>query len=349
MKVILLAPTPPPRGGIAGWTERMQHAKLKNGWEIAVVDEKLQGGREVFGEKAKRNIFSEIKRCFYIWRGLKKELKCEDAKVVQSCIPATTTAMLRENICALITRKHDRKFIIHFRCTLPNMVKGTAAGLVLRRFTSKADAIFVLNSQSKEFLEKSGCKAQIEIIPNFIENESIREKDFFREEIEKLVYVGGVIPEKGCDLIINAARLLPEIEFCLVGKNGMQGYEIPSNVILTGEVDKKAVEAYLQDADGFIFASRFYGEGFSNALAEAMAHGLPCIVTDWAANRDMIENKGGIVLNQSSPDELIKAIKELEASEKRSECGKWNVQKVLENYTEQIITSKYVDVYERLL
>ena len=40
MKVVLLAQTPPPHGGIAGWTERMLKARLKNGWEVVVVDEK---------------------------------------------------------------------------------------------------------------------------------------------------------------------------------------------------------------------------------------------------------------------------------------------------------------------
>ena len=41
MNVVLLAPTPPPYGGIAVWTDRMKKAKLKNGWKVKVVDEKI--------------------------------------------------------------------------------------------------------------------------------------------------------------------------------------------------------------------------------------------------------------------------------------------------------------------
>ena len=71
-KVVLLAPTPPPIGGIAAWTVRMMNANLPNNWKVEVVDEKISGKREFFGDKTKINVKSEIKRCFGIWNGLKK-------------------------------------------------------------------------------------------------------------------------------------------------------------------------------------------------------------------------------------------------------------------------------------
>ena len=123
MKVILLAPLPPPAGGIAGWTQRMTEVQLKNGWEVNVVDEKVIGGRSVFGKEAKKNLMIEIKRSVKIWQNLSLSLKNKESRIVQSCIPAGTTSMLREIICALITKIHRRKFIVHFRCTIPNMVK----------------------------------------------------------------------------------------------------------------------------------------------------------------------------------------------------------------------------------
>ena len=59
-KVILLAPTPPPYGGIASWTMRMLSSDLKN-WSIKLVDVKILGKRQVYGDKKKYNIFIEIK------------------------------------------------------------------------------------------------------------------------------------------------------------------------------------------------------------------------------------------------------------------------------------------------
>ena len=93
-KVVLLAPTPPPAGGIAGWTVRMMNATLKNNWEVAVVDEKVIGNRQVFGEGSGRNIFTEIKRCFRIWGDLKKALRDPETEVVHSCIPSIASSMM---------------------------------------------------------------------------------------------------------------------------------------------------------------------------------------------------------------------------------------------------------------
>jgi len=123
----------------------------------------------------------------------------------------------------------------------------------------------------------------------------------------------------------------------------------PDNVILLGEQPKDIVQSELKDSDVFLFLSRFSGEGFSNALAEAMAFSLPCIVSDWAANADMVENKGGIVLSNYSIKEAINAIETLESEKTRRKCSAWNYKKILNSYTDTIVTDMYVNAYEEIL
>ena len=113
-KVVLLAPTPPPYGGIAGWTKRMMEANLKDDWNVLVVDEKVIGGRSVFGRESKKNLRTEIQRCFKIWRNLWKAHDDKNVLVVHSCIPSGTTSMMREYVCALITKLRKSQFIIHY-------------------------------------------------------------------------------------------------------------------------------------------------------------------------------------------------------------------------------------------
>ena len=148
MKVVLLAPTPPPAGGIAGWTVRMMNSTLKNGWGVEVVDEKLGEGRELFGGKKKKNLLIEAKRCFKIWKELKEKLRDSEAAVVHSCIPSYTLSMLREYVCACITKNRKRKFIVHFRCTVPNSVKGRVSRFVFKKICDKSDKIFLLNQET---------------------------------------------------------------------------------------------------------------------------------------------------------------------------------------------------------
>ena len=126
--------------------------------------------------------------------------------------------------------------------------------------------------------------------------------------------------------------------------------EIPENVILCGEVDKQGVQKELAQADIFLFMTKYYGEGFSNALAEAMFAGLPCVVSDWAANADMIENSGGVVVDVHDIKGLCNAIQALaESEELRHKMGRWNIEKVKNYYMEERVTSQYVDLYEKVV
>lgn len=67
-------------------------------------------------------------------------------------------------------------------------------------------------------------------------------------------------------------------------------------------------------ADVFVMAS--YREGLSRSIMEAMASGLPCIVSDIRGNRDLIENgKNGFVFTPLSTHDFITAWNKLLSSD----------------------------------
>ncbi len=351
MKVVILAPLPPPAGGIASWTVRMLDATLKNGWTVDVVDERLMGKRELYGKNTKKNYFTEIKRCFRIWGDLSRKLKDPEVQVVHSCIPSYTLSMLREYVCACITKSKKRKFIVHFRCTVTNSVKGKVSRFVYKKICNKSDRIFLLNKESVKFTEQL-TNTPIDLIPNFVDSGEISSVKEIRQEIKNVVYVGGVIPTKGCLDMVEVAKAFPDITFCMVGSPSGELEEAVknvSNVIITGQKTRKEVTEYLANADVFMFLSYFLAEGFSNALVEAMAMGLPCIVSDWAANADMIEDKGGFVVPIKNPEEAIEALKKMLSPEIRKAQSEFNVKKVAEAYSEKTILSQYVDAYEKTI
>ena len=349
-KVVLLAPTPPPVGGIAGWTMRMLEANLKNGWRVEVVDEKLLGNTETFGEGSKRHLSDEIKRTYRIWSNLCTKLKDKDVRVVHSCIPSTTFAMIREYICAVITHRKKRKFIMHFRCTTPNTTQGEVGYFVFKKLCKISDHIIVLNTSSLDHV-KSVCNTSVEIIPNFVDVSEINKNKVIEKELKVALYVGGVIETKGCSIICDIAKYFPKIQFRMVGKaeqSIINKASLLPNVVLTGPKNKNEVKEELRRADVFLFFSHFRGEGFSNSLAEAMAYGIPCIATDWAANADMIENKGGIVVGVDNVEDALKAISAELNYELRKSQSMFNLNKVLNSYTSDIVLDMYVDCYERL-
>lgn len=351
MKVCLLAPTPPPVGGIAGWTVRMLAAELKNGWTVEVVDEKLTGKRTGFGGRSKPVFSDEVIRCFRIWRQLWRKLRDGDVKVVHACIPASSTAMAREIVSGVITKMHRRKFITHFRCTVPNMVKSRLGRYMLKLLCDLSDCVMLLNKQSEVFVAAL-TKTRIEVIPNFVEETELEQSHEIRNQITQVVYVGGVIESKGALDLVEVAKGFPDINFRLVGKANARCQEAAhavGNVTLVGLLSRNEVREELRNADVFAFLSYFPGEGFSNALAEAMAAGLPCLVTKWAANQDMVGEAGGFVVDIRSPEQAIQALKKMLPQQVRKNQSVSNIMKVKNCYRAEIVLGMYVDCYERCL
>lgn len=351
-KVVLLAPTPPPAGGIAGWTARMMDAHLKNGWQVEVVDEKSIGGREVFGKSSRKKLTVEWKRCCQIWKGLRNALQDPEAKVVHSCIPSFVPSMIREYVCACITKSKKRKFIIHFRCTVPNSVKSKLSRFLLRRLCNKSDMIFSLNEQTSAFLREL-THTPIRLIPNFISEAELADAHRIAPELKRVLYVGGLVEDKGIRDVLRIARRLPDMQFVLVGK-GNREYEDCAkaqnltNVVFTGGKDRAGVKEELAKADVFLFMTYFRGEGFSNALCEAMAAGLPCVATDWAANQDMIGADGGAVVKVGDVDAAVAALEAMRSADVRSAMSERNLKKVREQYVQSVVVDQYVDAYESL-
>lgn len=354
MKVLLISHMPPPTTGISGWTKRLLQIGLPGGWEIVHVNSNTIGGRDPFSN-TKRRFSDEYRRSMNIYKQTANALKKgPDIRVVHTCIPCTPFGMLRETIAGMIAKKYGKKFILHCRCTVPNVVNRGWKRMLWKLLTHYCDGVMVLNQASLAFSEKYSPECETVLIPNFVTESELTngiEKEI-SGPIQSVIFVGGVTPEKGCDTIIRAAARLPQIQFHLLGaiSDEIKAMEKTPNVLLHGNHERAYVKEQLRQADCFLFLSRYFGEGFSNALAEAMAAGLPCVVTDWAANADMIGTEGGRVIPQMDTDALVQALEELSANpELRKAASIHNVEKVKSTYVERVVVPQYTAFYEKLV
>lgn len=126
--------------------------------------------------------------------------------------------------------------------------------------------------------------------------------------------VGRLDPMKGCSVFIKAAAIsaqkYQETRFVCVG-SGSENYlqELKALAKEYGVLDRMIWTGFKKDMSGVyngldIFTSAsLFGEGFSNAVGEAMSTGIPCVVTDVGDSYDIVRNTG-IVVPPGDPEAL---------------------------------------------
>jgi len=93
------------------------------------------------------------------------------------------------------------------------------------------------------------------------------------------LYCGRLSEEKGVPVLVEAARLAPEIEVVLAGSGDLRealGPRPPANVRFLGQVPRERVPALMADARALVVPSIWY-ENCSLSVLEAFAAGAPVI------------------------------------------------------------------------
>jgi glycosyltransferase involved in cell wall biosynthesis len=136
-----------------------------------------------------------------------------------------------------------------------------------------------------------------------------------------ILFLSRLIPRKGADTLIEAfARTCPESGYlAIVGPEGETGYRaylerrarelgVEARVLFTGPLYDEDKKAAFADADIFALPSRY--ENFGNAVAEAVASGVPVIVTNSCGIHSLIRNRAGLVILPDK-EELAEALQRL--------------------------------------
>jgi glycosyltransferase involved in cell wall biosynthesis len=152
-------------------------------------------------------------------------------------------------------------------------------------------------------------------------------------------------------------KTYPEIHFVLVGQGVdkdshlliklIEDLKITKNVHLLGNrMDVDEITAGLDIA----CSSSSWGESFSNAIGEAMACGIPCIVTD-VGDSAWIVGKTGIVVKPGDRDAFTDAMITLVkmSSEERLELGKLARNRIIKHFSLNLVAKQYEDMYQNLL
>jgi glycosyltransferase involved in cell wall biosynthesis len=136
-----------------------------------------------------------------------------------------------------------------------------------------------------------------------------------------ILFLGRLIPRKGAGTLIEAfAQACPESgRLVIAGPEGEPGYlallqkcaqesGVSERVLFTGALYGEQKRAVLADASIFALPSRY--ENFANSVAEAIACGVPVIISDSCGIRSLVSDRAGLVIS-SSKDALAQALHRL--------------------------------------
>ena len=189
--------------------------------------------------------------------------------------------------------------------------------LLERRAFREAARVMPVSHRLRKALECSGLEARYEVVPNVVDLDSFSPAPHPPRPVKRLVAVTRMTEIKGVPDLLEALRLLRTrrqdwtCELIGGGERGDDYRGLASRlgldcVAFRGELRRPEVAAALREADLFVLASRI--ETFSVATVEAMACGLPAVVTACGGPEELVGPEAGVIDPKEDPAALAEAL-----------------------------------------
>jgi UDP-glucose:(heptosyl)LPS alpha-1,3-glucosyltransferase len=185
---------------------------------------------------------------------------------------------------------------------------------------------------------------------------TIRKELGIRQDDIVIVFASMNFEIKGLDSILHTLRRLKSgFKLIVAGKGNARKYRriaieagIAENVIFTGAVDRARLTDLYLAGDLYMMLSKF--DTFGMVVLEAMAAGLPVIVSQSVGAKDIIEEeKNGFVISDPADSSLIASKIQFLFNEQNRKDMSAAAYRTASQNTWDIVVSKYADLYAEVL
>ncbi len=203
-------------------------------------------------------------------------------------------------------------------------------------------------------------RERIVTLTNGVDTGRAPRRDHALSDPARILYVGRLHPQKGLDTLVRAfallrARLPQPVVLRLVGEGPAEqelrrlAHELGVAELVGFAGRQEDVTPHLDDADVFVLYSRV--EGLSNALLEALAAGLPAVVSDIPGNRTVVtDGRTGLVVPVDDAPALASALERLLTDDGlRTRLGTAGRLAVEQVYSFDRVAAQYIDLYASTL
>ena len=333
-KVIIVGKLPPPYIGPAVATNIILNSALKEEFELLHLNTKVNESIDDFGKGGIGKLFKNIG----IYLKLIRLLRSSKAAIILIPISQTTLGFLKDSIFIVIASLFPIKILLQLRgSNFKNWINSanSMTEKYVRFCLNRTHGMIVLGDNLRHLFEDYYTPEQIYVIPNGCDI-AIPKRNKESAKVQ-LLYFANFLPSKGIKEILEALLILKW--------RGISTFEMTAVGAWDNEIYKKECMSLVENnqldvhfypprsgdqkwqtfanADVFLFTPNG-PEGHPWVIVEALAAGLPIISTNQGAIvESVIHNKNGIILSDSSSNEIAKELELLILNKyQRREMGK---------------------------
>jgi glycosyltransferase involved in cell wall biosynthesis len=208
-------------------------------------------------------------------------------------------------------------------------------------------------------MEEGFAKATICLIPNGVDTDLFCPSESTDLDRKRIIFVGRLIYSKGVHVLLQALKLLiddgidAQLDVVGDGPERARLEDLANSLGISGSIafhgNLYGVASLLQMSSVFVLPS--FVEGLPNVVLEAMASGLPVVVTKVGGNPDLVnDGTNGVLVDADNPLQLRDALKELlENKDLAEKLGNEARKTIEQKFSIDHITDTYIKLYNDLI
>lgn len=229
-------------------------------------------------------------------------------------------------------------FVVSGESSYQHFYKDLAKGALKKFFTSVDHLFFVSEKNEDAFYSFWGdYKGSASILPNAVDTRvftpgdkaTLRRKLGLPADKRLAAFLGYFIERKGPLRVLEAIRNVDDLGGVFIG-TGIQR-PVGAKVIFAGTMENSEVPAWLGACDVFVLPS--LDEGRSNAILEALACGLPVVVSDRSFNREFLNERCAVFVDPQDPSSIAEGIQSVLRSPDVSQQMACAARELAENFS----------------
>jgi len=247
--------------------------------------------------------------------------------------------------------------------------KRIALWVTYRRMLQEAACLHVLNRDEAELIKPLKIGTPVEILPNgvFLEElQPLPDVGTFRRSHPELgsdpyfLFLSRLHFKKGLDYLAQAfakvVKKIPAVRLVVAGPDGGEQAAFEAEIKRLGIADRVHIvgplwgkEKFAAMIDAAVFCLPSRQEGFSMAITEALACGLPAVISRECHFPEVAEAGAGVVTELNADavaDGLERLLTNPQQREAMGEAGRLLVRT---RFTWPVIAAKLIDLYQQIL